>query len=256
VDGDLRVERAVGHALREEAQVTHPRAGALELVEHAQAVQAGARKRVERAHVERRLLARRVPEAHDDAPRRHASERGGEAGAAHRLEDGVEAPAAGRELADHLVGPDLRQPLRALGRAGYPRDVRPAGPGQLDRKAAHAARRARYQHAPPQQRSGDLECPDGCHARHRERGRGLEAHVFGQRRQAIGPHRRQLGPRALRHQADHALPLSRPAAVGRLTVDDTGHVPAVDGALLALGQIARLTAVERNRPHGDERLAR
>ena len=55
-------------------------------------------------------------------------------------------------------------------------------------------------------------------------------------------------------EADHALALRGTAAVGRLALDHSRHVPAVHGSLLAPRQVADLPSVQREGADGHEGL--
>ena len=228
----------------------------VELVEHPKSVQPRSRAGIEGRDVEARLLARRDAEGHDDAPLGYPRQRGRERGAAHGLQDHVVERTIGVDAHHHPVRTQLGQTLRPLGARRHRGHVGTGIVCQLYGEAPHPAGCPGHQHAAAEQRCGHVEHPHGGEAGHGQSRGVLEAHALRQLRQAARGNGGQLGPGALVHESAHARALGRPAAVSRGIAHHARHVPAVHGALLAVGQVARLAAVERDGAHLHQRFVR
>ena len=178
-----------------------------------------------------------------------------ERGPAHRLQDEVELAAELRDVRHDLVSAQLTKsgrPCRAA--ADQRRHVGAAQMRQLDREAANAARGAGDQH--PAAEDGWSEPED---AQRGQAGGGQrcclgEAHGNGQLGDPPWRHGDPLRPGPA--VADPDDPGARSRAVFDIGLQDPGKVPAGPPTIGGGAEHPHLAAIERERAHRNQHLAR
>jgi hypothetical protein len=127
---------------------------------------------------------------------------------------------------------------------------------ELQGEIADAAGGAGDQHAASQERRAVAQRAQRRQPRDRQRRGGGEAHLVGQRGEAVGRDRRALGPAVPIHEPDHTRAFLRAAAIGRGFEDGAADILSRLPAFRPDAHQGQFAAIEREGVDGDQRLMR